>query len=313
MEIIIDNKVVGLLVHDVAKLIEQPCLISPGSHVTLRWPSLLEYLGLGSVFSMLPAFDHNQPLFEACVSTLCANDEKEAIFYIYDSLFAESLSQIKALPQIQAHFLLQAIKERRQTPVPQEIEKWLSSALSGYETAFVENASHMMHDLILYLAWDRMCVWMGHLFNYQTTDLKFVRAIAVLKECLIESYQHIIHQGRTIPSFYRMVEALFFYQMREESIQKHTDEEWIVLSQSFPVLKAQNELADVFYIDDAVISEQHLQKNQGNPARYVTLDSCHQVSARLALTQYMMSRLKQEVVDWDFILQLKKTNYLDLK
>lgn len=308
MEIIVDNKIVNLLIHDATTLAKNPWISSTDNSISFRWPSLLEYLGLGSLFSTLPIFDQSQPMFTACIETLSSNEEKEVIFYVFDHLFAEHLNQIKALRQINASFLLHAIEERRA-----KAEKFISSTLLNYEKAFKENASHAMHDLILYLAWDRMCVWMGHLFNYQSTDSKFLKAITVLKECLVESYQHISRQGRTAPSFYRMLEALFFYQMREENIQKHTDEEWTLLSQSFPILKGQNELIDFFYIDDAMTSGSHSKKNPENSICYLTLDSSDRVNSRLALAQYMVSKLKEEIVDWDYVLQPQQILHLCLK
>ena len=181
----------------------------------------------------------------------------------------------------------------------------LDPVLAAYETSLTENTSHTMHDLILYLAWDRMCVCMARLFDYQSTDPKFIKGIGVLRECLIESYQHIAQQARTIPSFYRMIEALFFYQVREENLQKHTAAEWTILSQSFEVLKEQDKLADFFYIDDAAILNQKVEED------YVTLDSPHKVNARLSLAQYMMDKLKSEVPSWGYTLHPKKIVYLE--
>lgn len=209
-----------------------------------RWPSFLKYLGLGSIFSNLPPFDQTQPLFVACVSTMHANTEKEVLFYMYDRLFAEVLTQIKNLPEINAPFLLQAIEQKRKTPSFLEAEKVPSALLTAYETAFKEKSADTIHDLVLYLAWDRMCVWMGSLFNFQSANPKFIQGISHLKECLIESYHHIAQQGKTSPGTYRLIEALIFYQMREENLQKHSAEDWALLNQSFRLLKNQDELVE---------------------------------------------------------------------
>lgn len=294
MKVVLDNQIVKLLAHetDIAK---NPLLSNPDNQVSFGWSNLLEYLTLGSLLSNLPLFDETQPLFIACISALHANEEKEVLFYVYDQLFAENLNQIKALPQINASFLLQALKER-------PLNALLSPTLIEKEIALLNRTSDTMHDLILYLAWDRMCVSLSRLFNYQSTDPLFIKGLDVLKECLIESYQHISQQGRTVPSIYRMMEALFFYQMRDENLQKHTDAEWTLLSQSFPVLKDQNELADFFYIDDAVISKEE--------AVYLTLDSPKDVQTRLALATYMIDKLKTDVLSWNYALQPKKIVYL---
>lgn len=298
MKIFVDNQIANILAHDADKLLKNPFICDPDNHITFRWPALFEYLGLGSIFSKLPAFDHTQSLFKACISILYAHEEKEVLFHMYDHLFVENLNQIKALPQIEASFLIQAIKKQREKPSYLEVEKVLSASLGAYEAALAQEAASTMHDLILYLAWDRMCVCMAQIFNYQSTDPKFLEGIDILKDCLIESYQHIAQQGRTSPGIYRMLESLFFYQMREENIQKHTDAEWTLLSQSFPALKPQNELADFFYIDDAVFEE--------NAAYYLTLDSPDSVNSRLALTQYMMDKLKMA-------FQPKKIVYLNIE
>lgn len=280
---------VNTLAKDPAKIAKN---LSTDDHIIFKWPSLLEYLNFGSLFSNLSPFDENQPLFNASISTLTANAEKEVVFYIYDRLFAEILNQIKNIPQINATLLLKKIKEKRKTPI------WLSNTLATYETALTESPSSTMHDLILYLAWDRMCVWMGQLFNYQSENENYMKATAVLKECLVESYQHITCQGHTIPGLYRMVESLLFFQMREENIQEHTDEEWAMLTQIFPALKGQNELADFFYIDDAVTKD--------SSDCYFTLDPHEMVATRMIFAQYMVGKLKEEIVDWDFAWQSKK-------
>ncbi len=299
---IVDNKIVKLLAHDAAKIIHNPIFSNPDDRIRFRWPSLLEYLELGSVLSDLPTFDETQPLFVACVATLCAHEEKDVVCYVYDRLFAEILNQIKSLPQINAVFLLEAIKKRRQDPSFSKVERVLSSTLAAYETALQEIESQTIQNLTLYLAWDRMCMSMRRLFDYPSTDPKFIKGLDVLKECLIESYQHIEAQGQTAPGIYRMLEAFLFYHMREENIQKHTATEWAMLAQSFQILKEQGDLVDYFYIDDAV--------KEDNSECYVTLESSVRVNSRLALAKYLMNQLKLTVLDWHYILNPKKIVYL---
>lgn len=302
MKILIDNQIVKNLVHNTPKMSENS-LLSNENQISFRWPSLLEYLGLGSLFSTLPTYDQTHPLFVASISTLQTNEDREVLFYVYDRLFAENLTQLKALPQINASFLCQAIKEKCENATV------LSPALTAYEEALIKNASHTMHDLILYLAWDRMCVCMARLFNYQSTNPKFIKGLDVLKGCLIESYQHIVQQGRTSPGLYRMIESLFFYQMREENLQKHTDAEWTLLSQSFQVLKSEDELVDFFYIDDGVITEGEVTTEGENEECYLTLDTPERVNSRVALAQLMMAKLKAEIPDWRYILRPKNIIY----
>jgi hypothetical protein len=250
---------------------------------------LLEYLELGTLLEDILPFDETNPFFQATVATLCQNVEKEVLHHIYDHLFIEILKQIKALPQINANFLLHVIKKKE------------DANLASYEAALIENPSHAMHDLILYLAWDRMCVWMARLFNHQSTNPTFIRGLDVLKECLIESYQHIKEQGRTSPGIYRMLEALFFYEMREENLQKHSPDEWAMLTQSFPILKGENELVDFFYIDDLISSE---------GTSYLTLDSPDKVKARFTLAEYLINKIKEATPTWNYVLHPKEITHL---
>lgn len=310
MEFIIDNLLVKDLLKDPANLSKYKNIVTGDGRIVFRWPSLLEYLGIGKLFSELPSFEEGSPLFEACLSALSSHDSQEMIFYIYDNLFAENLRHIQALPQINPQFLLQAIKEKRKSTHSLEAGKLLDASLVTYEQAFIEIPSQVMHDLVLYLAWDRMCAWMGTLFNFQSADMKLIKALSVLKECLAESYRHIFEQGRTRPGIYRMLESLVFYQMREENIQKHTDEEWMILSQSFPALKEKNELADFFYIDDAVVFGSKQTGEEQHTKCYATLDSVDKVSARLALAQCLMRQLKQDATGWDFIIRPQEMIYL---
>lgn len=310
MEIIVDNQIVKLLVSDPAKILNHPLLFNVDNRLSFRWPSLLEYLDLGSVLSNLPAFKLGEPLFDACIVTLCANEDVEVLLHFYDRLFTECLNQIVALDQLNPSFLLQTIKVQRQKITFLEIKALLSPILDTYEMLFSERTSHTRHDLVLYLAWDRLCVWMARLFDHQSTDPKFLKGIRVLKECLIESYQHITQQGRTKPSLYRMLEAFVFYQMREENLETLTDSQWQVLSQSFQTLKEQDVLADYFYIDDGALTRD--LNGEENSTCYLTLDSPKRVQARLALAHYMTHHLKAEVPNWAYALQPQNIVHLEL-
>lgn len=310
MKIIVDNQIARFLAQNSTKVMEDPLLSDAENHISFRWSSLLEYVGLGSLFSQLPAFDQTQPLFQASLTTLSANEEKEVIFYIYDRLFAEILTQIKSLPQINADFLLQAIEKQQQKSSFLEVEKALLPTLSHYAEALLENEPYMMHDLILYLGWDRMCVSLARLFDYQSTNPKFIKGIEVLKDCLLESYQHISRQGQVTPSLYRLLESLLFYQMREENLQKHTDEEWEILSKSIKILKEQDKLADFFYIDDAVVEGQTEIVKENSECCFMTLDSSENVTTRITFVQYMLEKIKSEDPQWNYALSLKEIVYL---
>lgn len=291
---IVDNQIIKKFCDPLNRL--NPCLLPMDNPIHFRWPSLLECLGLGSIFSNL---EPNQLLFEACIASLSENEDIEVIHHLYDRLFAENLNQINALPEIKSAFLLQAIKEHRGNSL-------FDPLLDVYEKLLTEKPSDTLHDLILYLAWDRMCVSSGRLFDYPSTNPKFIKGIGILKDCLIESYQHITEVGRTVPGIYRLLESLLFYHMREENLNKLNEHEWKVLSQSFEVLKAQDSLADFFYIDDAVGVE------NDSSEIYLTLDSSHKVNSRLSFAACLMNKLKAEIPNWNYVLHPKKIVHFGL-
>ncbi|MBA3238435.1 MAG: hypothetical protein H0T62_08850 [Parachlamydiaceae bacterium] len=306
MEIIVDNQIVKFLANNPTDTTKIPLISDPKNQILFRWPSLLEYLELGSIFANLPAFDETQPIFKTCISMLSVNEDKEILFYVFDRLFTENLNQIKNLPQINAPFLSEAINAHRQTSNYLAVEHVLSEVLDTCKAVLEVNAVHTMHDLILYLAWDRMCMCMARIFDYQSTDPIFTQGIEVLRGCLIESYQHINQQGMTIPGIYRMLEALFFYEMREENLQNHTATNWITLNQSYKTFVGQNELPDFFYIDDAIIPVEELKSVNETSECYLTQERSENVQARLALTQLMLSKLKAENSQWNYVLQPQK-------
>lgn len=297
MKISVDNQVIRLFSTEGEKLLNGS--LGEESVLHFAWPSFLEYLELGNLFSRLSPFDSTNLLFKASVSALCEVDNPEDLFYIYDSLFTEMLKQVKSLPEMDPLFLLQKIEEKKEKLSFWEMEKFVSPPLSAREKELREDAPNAMHDLVLYLGWDRMCVSMGRLFDYQSNDPKYLQNLKNLKWCLIESYQHIAGQGRTSPSFYRMQEALFYYEMREEHLQLHPEADWELLTQSFPVLKDPNELIDCFYIDHAVVTS--VESNLPLPS-HLTLDPPEIVERRLALARYMIDRLKEEIPQWKYTL-----------
>lgn len=310
MKRVIDNQIAGLISSNSDKIQNNPTLFNQSNHLIFRWPSLLEYLGLGSVLLHLPEFGPDDPVFIASVETLSVSEKKEVIYQLYDQIFAEILSRIKALPQINASFLLQTIKHQRKKNSV-ETSRVLSDSLDGYETALTEKSIYTMHDLILYLAWDRMCVCMAKVFDYQSTDPKFIKGIRVIKECLVESYEHIKEQGRTAPGIYRMLESFLFYEMREENLDKLSDTEWAAFSKSFQFLKRQDALADYFYIDDAVVDQSILHAEED--IEYLVLDAPDRISAQFDFISLMMDKLKSEFPSWKYALLPKKVISLNIE
>lgn len=303
MKIFVDKHLIRSLAQNPDKVANQLMEANVTEPITMGWSSLLEYLGLGTLLKDIPSFERDTPIFEASLSILYEEKIDGMLFDLYDRLFAEYLTYIKSLPEINAVFLLDKIKQERKQPAFLTSSRWLSWSLDAWEKALRENPSQTMHDLILYLAWDRMSVSLCRLFDFQTMDETFINGITTLRECLIESFQHILTQGKTSPSFYRLVEALFFYEMREENLYKHTEEEWVLLSQSFSVLLAQNELVDCFYIDNCLLPEKESSGKELNDC-YLTFESPGRIQSLFKLAELIGQKLDLEVdLKWHFDLK----------
>lgn len=299
MKLIIDISVLGIVENAMP---HHALFEDPANPVILKWPTLLKYLNLDvhTLFTTLP-FEESQPLFQTALATLINHEKKEDLFEFYDLLFAEILTGVKNLPELQPQVLIQALKESK-------VESSFEMTLHTYERALIEDPAKTLHDLTLYLGWEHMCVCLSRLFDYQSQDTQFIAALQILKECLIESYQHIMHQGRTTPSIYRLFEALFFYEMREERIDTHLVEEWTILAQSFPLIKDQQSPADCFYIDGAVVS---VGKMDASSECYITLDSAHQIETRWSFALCIMNKIKKRSSRLE--LHITKTKHCFIK
>ena len=305
MKSLIDNKLLRVLIADQTEgncrnfleACSKAKIIADAEplQITFAWPSLLEYIGFGSIFQGFPEFDEQNELFRALISSLAVDAEKDILVRLYDQVFVECLTQVKALPQIQPSVLLSKIQEKRPFSL-------FSQAVDRYEKVLMENPRHALHDLILYLAWDRVCANLTIVFDHNSPELKNRKGLDVLKECLLESFQHITEQGRTAPGFFRLVEALYAYQMREEKLQSYTDAEWTTLSQSARALAPREELSDVPYIDAAgIVCPEGVTKTK-ELLRVFTMDSEEKVKSGHALAQFMIEKLKLETPEWRYTL-----------
>lgn len=207
-----------------------------------NWSSLLHHLQLENIFDKFPKFDADTPLFISYIDSLEKPLDTQYLYNLYDNLFKECLIHIKALEPINQQYLIgkiESAKEGSAGQVRRGLERYLELLKSHPEKA--------MHNLVFYLAWDRMCACMAKLFDYQSTSPTFQQNLRVLKECLLESYSHIKSTGGASPNFYRLMEALFFYQMREEMLQQHSEEDWTLLNKGFTIFNAPDELIDFSY------------------------------------------------------------------
>ena len=263
----------------------------------LGWPALVEYLGVGEL-AFFPKFKNQEKIFSTVVEVLKLDSDKEVIVYLYDQIFVECLTQVKELSISSPQFLMEKIKERQNNPLFCLIEDPFAATLAYYETRLLNNSSDTMHDLTLYLAWDRVCVFLGMLFD--TGSLKIQHGLEILIDCLVESFQHITENGKTIPSLFRLMEALYAFQMKEENLPTYSEEDWEILSKSVMGLQSRNVLSDANYIDAGLAYTQDV-----NPAilKFLTFDSEEKVRTRLSLADFILIKLKKEIPGWQYMLR----------
>lgn len=271
--------------------------------IILGWPTLLELIDSSSILERLPAFDEQSELYRLILSYLNSDFSKEQLFELFDQIFVEWLTNVKELPETQPAFLIEQIRNKKQSISSSCLEQF-SWSLNRCEKLLIEHPRPTIHDLILYLAWDRVCVYLAVLFEHISTDPKFLEGLTIFKDCLLESFQHITAEGKSTPGFFRLVETLYAFYMREEKLQSHTETEWAILCQSALALKPRNRFSDIFYIDAALIGHQELQNVDGEKGslKVLTMDSQEVVKSCIHLTLCMIEKIKQSEPNWQYHL-----------
>lgn len=272
--------------------------LAEGSGFVLSWPALIELLGFGDLAKGFPSFTDADPLYQEMITALESKTHPEYLEHLFDQVFVKCLNWVRSMPEIHPTFLGDVIRERRGAAV----STFFSKSLDHYEKLFLDHPYQTIHDLTLYLAWDRVCVDLAIVFEYPSTSDHVLQGLALLRECLIESFQHITAQKKTVPGFFRMVEALYAYQMRQERLQTYSDADWQTLCESSQSLRPRDQFVDIPYVDAALFDS----KNSANlplSAKALTMNSWDQVSKSAALARYMIDVLKSEDVDWHQDLQ----------
>ena len=237
--------------------------------IIFPWASLLHYIGSSDLFERFPSFGTENALFRLIQNQIENGAANEILIDLYDLLFVECLTEVKALPEVSAAFLLQAMGAKSWPPL-------FSQAGIEWQRKLEENPKEVLHDLTLYLAWDRMCVRAAIIFEQAPCSDAALQGIETFKSCLIESFQHILGQKKSSPGFFRLMEALFAIEMRPERIDRHSDQEWAILSQGASLLRPREFLVDPLYICEVART-----LNDGDRAVRATLDSEEKsVSAR---------------------------------
>ncbi len=268
------------------------------------WPTLLTCLNLESLFDNFFQLDEEHELFKALIITLNRDLDEELLMRLYDQLFVECLTHVKNLPEIDAAVLLEKIKLKKEE-ISTEIAPLVLPLLDYYETYLSEHRAHAMHNLILFLAWDRMCVNMAKIFEYDSASTIIRPGLNILRACLLESFQHITTQNRTSPSLFRLLEALYADEMRQENLDVHSEEGWSALCQGVRGLRSREELADVFYIDEALTTIKNNENNFSDDTilKVLTAESLERVESTLILVGYLMERIRAIDMQWPYILR----------
>lgn len=253
---------------------------APNEDIVFSWTTLFHYLNLESIFDAFPKFDST-----SCLEALSAPADTTAIYDLYDNLFKECLIQVKTLEQVDPDFLIEKIRIAKEN-APESFRK----VLEQFEFSFIHDPQNTMHSLTLYLSWDRFCICLARIFDHQTTNPIFLSHLEILKDCVIESFHHIKQHGRTTPSFVRLMEALFFYEMREERLQTHSEEDWKILNHGFSIFNAPEKLSDF----------PHTNVGSAPEMGYFTSASKEKIQGDLALTDYFIRRAREQFPEWSF-------------
>lgn len=261
--------------------------------VVFGWPSLFEYLDCGSMLKDFPLFDDHNSLFKRIKLALVLDPDNDQMINFYDELFVECLNLVRSIPLLDRNALLEKIRVKESTA-----NEIFSVELERYKQLLTDDPYRTIHDLTLYLAWDRVCVNLAMIFEHNYQAKINLASLEVLKECLIESFQHIAFQGKTSPSFFRLIEAIYALDMRNENLDLHTDSDWILLCQSSQALALRDAFINKLYVDNGVIDDQSATNAESVEVKVLTLEPTDKVKASLLFTRFMMDRLRRDVPNW---------------
>jgi hypothetical protein len=95
--------------------------------ILLSWPTLLEYLDLGSLLAKFPPFDKNNGLFAFLMSPQAEEAESELLVQVYDQIFVECLTDVKGLPQVdQSFYWIKSKRNDFSPPHSHFLDRWSS-------------------------------------------------------------------------------------------------------------------------------------------------------------------------------------------
>lgn len=265
-------------------------IITPPLKITFNWPTFLTFLGIDDLLKNFPAFDSSNELYRIMMEVIESNPPKEVYFDLFDQLFVDCLTHIKAIPEVDANYLTGELRAK-------EKPAFLAESLLQWELALTENPKIFLHDLTLYLGWDRVCVRLAILFETVPDTVTSREWYQMLRGCLAESFQHISRQGRTEPSFFRLQEALYAYDMRDDMLQKHTEAAWEILTKGAMSLSSREKAPELGFLDRSVTD-----KAYNTTGTIFCAESEEKILAGWNLAKYYLLTFETDFPEWDFHL-----------
>lgn len=258
----------------------------------LDWAALLELLGYSGLVESFQQTEGNKKIFSSVIEALKMDSDNEVIYYLFDQIFVECLTEVKTLkPVLHPDILANQVRSLLTHPLFPDQDPF-SATLRYYDKRLTENLQDTLHDLILYLAWDRVCIYIAMIFD--DVSLKIKDGLQLLKNCLIESFQHIKADGKTNPGFFRLIEALYAFEMKDENLQNYSDTDWKTLCESVQALQPRDSLADVCFIDTGIVSD----LIQDKPLlKVLTFKPAKEVKTIISLANFMLKQLRVELAD----------------
>lgn len=267
------------------------------------WPTLFGLLEMENLFENFFTLEEDNPLFKAIITALNNPLNADLLMRLYDQIFVECLTHVKNMPQINDLSLIKKIKEHKHLETMQQFNELTAPLFDYYTNYLTHHRCEAMHNLILFLAWDRVCVNLAIIFEHDPSSTSIREGLNLLKACVLESFQHITSQKKSAPSFFRLLETLYADAMRQENLDHHTEAGWKILCQGAALLKPREQLADLFFIDGAIKEVSAQESLEQDSLSFISSRSNEEIEAGVNLANYLNLEVKNWMKDWPYLVK----------
>lgn len=216
-------------------------------------PSFLRSIGREEPFEEFPFFGPGEKVFSTVISLFSQELTRTQWEEVFDQLGSLCLTYVQRL-------------------------SWLSQDLSDYR-----------NQIVLYLTWDRMCVWTGIIWDFFAESAERL-SLSIWKELLIESFVHIHQTKQTVPSLFRLVDALYRYSLMRSQRDAHEESLWQDICAMSGYTLQESQIPWVPYIDGGVCCNQEDLEKGGDTGWQARLAfSRHVVSWVFSVAGYSLS------------------------